>query len=255
MNNSLITLDCEDIETTLISLENIYKIKRGDIKFFLINLNLDEYYKTDNRLPPGDIVTLTLFEKNFGLLKNKIDYVYWFHLTRTFKKNTFPEGIKPLGDVLDDIWNLVLNIFKDSKYYKNILELKNAHVIDFQYDMKTKDSLHWGPFAILIKEIAFKAKEAGNHDYLKTPEIIKDICNGYYEKYKETIYDEVTNSLFPCIVKFKSSKRTGRDCIEAAMYYLYCKFHNEDLSRNSNTCFDAENSVIPPENILKIEFL
>ena len=178
MNNRPIIRDCEDIKTTLISLENIYEINKEEIISFLTNLNLDKYYETNDLLPTGDIVTLDLFEKRFGLPKNKIDFVCWFHLTRTLQQNTFmEEGIKPLGFILDDIWNLFLNIFKNSKHYANLLELKKSHVINSHYDMKTKDSFHWGPYAMLIKEAAFRWKEIGNHDYLRLPEVVLDICN------------------------------------------------------------------------------
>ena len=50
MNNRPIILDCEDIKTTLISLENIYEINKEEIISFLTNLNLDKYYETNDLL-------------------------------------------------------------------------------------------------------------------------------------------------------------------------------------------------------------
>jgi len=42
------------------------------------------------------------------------------------------------------------------------------------YSMKANDAMHWGPYALLTKDHAFKPEEIGNLDYF-------DIC--FTEKY------------------------------------------------------------------------
>ena len=39
-----------------------------------------------------------------------------------------------------------------------------------------RENCHYGPYAMLVREIAFNSQVVGNHDYLKIPEIIEDMC-------------------------------------------------------------------------------
>lgn len=43
--------------------------------------------------------------------------------------------------------------------------------------MKLASKQLWGPYAMLVREVAALSKEVGNHDYLDAPEIIEDICH------------------------------------------------------------------------------
>jgi len=53
--------------------------------------------------------------------------------------------------------------------------------VSFQYNLKTSSSIHWGPYAMLVKEIGFN--DVGNHDYLRVPEIVEDICLSFQQQY------------------------------------------------------------------------
>lgn len=66
---------------------------------------------------------------------------------------------------------------------------------------------------MLVRESAFNASEMRNHDYLKLPEIIEDVCWGYQERFKESIQDEIMEALRPCIVKFEDRSGTRTDVI------------------------------------------
>ena len=90
---------------------------------------------------------------------------------------------------------------------------------------------------------------------IRIPEIIEDICNGYENTFGVSIIDVMQNSLKPKIVKFISNKKTGVSCIEAALYYAYATYNQQNLSLNANTCFDGANSAIPYNEILNIEII
>lgn len=255
INSSLVILDCESIKSTYDSISKIYSIKKNKIEKLLQELDLNEHYqKYDPPHPPNGAI-LRLFEKKFHEPQKTLDYVCWFHITRTFKNNKYKNGLLPLNKSLDIIWEGLFNRFQSTKYLERLKSLRISGIDDYQYQLKINNiKLLGGPYAILIKEIAFRNIHLGNQ-YLDFAEIIEDICNGYQKKYNECIKKIVKKSLVPCIVKFKSSKRVGKGCISPALYYLYKICHNEELSIYSNTCFDGEDKSIPIEDIIKIEYL
>ena len=218
-------------------------------------VDLDEHYARLNPPRMADQEITRLFEQSFGRTAAALDRVFWFHLTRARQGCDFSEGILPLDEALEEIWQTVLTVFSDTCHNSRLRLLKEKGVPNFHYVTKVGQPLHLlgGPYAMLVRETAFKSQEMGNHDYLWLPEIMRDICNGYREAYGESLHEHLRAALTPYIVKFWSRKRLHKDCIESAMYYLYLTAHEQELSMDANTCFDGENSRIPPEQIVKIE--
>ena len=68
--------------------------------------------------------------------------------------------------------------------------------------MKVRNPFHWGPYAMLVKEIAFVTDEVRNHDYLDAPEIVEDICFTFSDKYNFDLLRIFKSNTYPCIVKF-----------------------------------------------------
>jgi hypothetical protein len=128
-------------------------------------------------------------------------------------------------------------------------------VSNYHYKLKTPDPFHWGPFAMLVRDVAFVPERLANHDYLRLPEIIEDICNGYRAKYSISIHKEVIGALVPCIVKFVVRGNRGVVGIAPAIYYVYRSMRREPLSDYANTCFDGCGKVIPRADILRIEYI
>lgn len=109
---------------------------------------------------------------------------------------------------------------------------------------------------MLVKESAFRSAEMGNHDYLRMPEIVEDICNGYEHQTGECILEDVSSVLTPCIVKFEvESDRDDEHLNRVLLYYCWSKCRNEEMCDLSNTCFDGQGRVIPRSAILKVEFV
>lgn len=122
------------------------------------------------------------------------------------------------------------------------------------YQLKVPDTFHWGPFAMLVKDVAFESHRIWNHDYLNLPEIVEDICNCYLNKFGTYIHSDIEKALVPCIIKFRAS--ADRDIgIKPAIYYIYKYIKEEPLSQGVNACFDAKGKVIPPKDIIKVEYI
>ena len=118
--------------------------------------------------------------------------------------------------------------------------------------MKVSNSLHWGPYALLTRDHAFKSKEIGNHDYLGGPEIVEDICFCFAEKHGFDLLAAFLKRTKACIVKFFDGPRDG--CVDTAVYHLYKAHWGHHCSMQCNTCYDGKGIPVSPARIMKVEF-
>jgi hypothetical protein len=236
------TLDCESFESALKSVAKIYRTTASDILTFLSSLNLAHYPE----LQP-------IFESRFGPAQ-PLDSVCWFHLTSVPPGTKFSEGILPLDRALDRIWTALTSILDVEKKLR-LEQLRKEGVPNEMYAMKTEGRDHFGPHAMLVREIAFHADRIGNHDYLELPEIVEHICYGYERLFGDNIREEVAKGLQKCIVKVELPADSPDDSIEEALLYCWCKVQNQELSLASNACFDGKGAPIAPDAIRKVEFI
>jgi hypothetical protein len=249
----VITLDCESRDSALTSLSAIYGVSIKEVEQFLQETNLEKHYAEVNPPRPGSRELLLLFKREFACSSASIDRVFWFYLTRAKAGSDFAiSGILPLTQAIGCVWETILAVFKGTQQEQNLRKLKDNGVPDDQYNYKVGQPQHAGPYAMLVRDSASRAQEMSNHDYLQLPEIMEDICNGYFRKYGEMIDGELRQALTPYIVKFWSNQ-TGEYLVESALFYLYCIAHAQPLSIDANHCFDGQNSPIPREQIVKIE--
>jgi hypothetical protein len=177
-----LVLDCQSPESTLQSVAAIFNCPPAFLRAFLANPEIGEYYETNfESLPDFREYLYLVVEKHFGGARC-LDAVCWFHTTRVAPGTSFSEGVLPLGAVLPRLKETLVELVGDVEMRKVLkAKLDADSVADHHYQNKTTDELHWGPYAILVKEVAFCANELSQHDYLGIPEIIEDICNGLEE--------------------------------------------------------------------------
>ena len=249
----MIVLDCESRESALESVSAIYGIPTNLLDKFLRDFDMDAHYA--NNAPPryGDQELRLVFESSLGCTPAPIDRVFWFHLTRARPGSDFANGIQPLSVALDHVWQTIVEVFRTTVHEVRLMEMHRNGVPSDLYQMKVKKSTLGGPYAMLVRAVAMCPREIGNHDYLRLPEIMGDICNGYQDIYGESLHDALTQALTPIIVKFWSAEKLSVSCIESAMYYLYLTAHNRRLDSNANTCFDGKNQAVPSEQIVRVD--
>jgi hypothetical protein len=249
-------LDCESVKSTYTSLESILGVGRERMEVALENLDIEQFYAENpdcpleyDRLLVSRIIDGTVSLPSF-------DQVCWFHITRTTPGNSFEQGILPLRHVIDHIWDFLYTLVDDvlseeewSAFRQNVGAGHYAHL----YRMKLGGRHLWGPYALLIRDIAFQPEEVGNHDYLDVPEIVEDICICFSERYDIDLLDAYRERTKPCIVKFVDSETTDEHLL-TALYYLYTVHRGDPLSMACNTCFDGGGSPIPKERILGVEY-
>lgn len=246
-------LNCESGASTLDSLSNGFSCTEEALRAALLAIDLDHIYQKhwqEIDIPSKEYLYNYVAEK-FGNHRS-LASVCWFHLTRTTEDNEFENGILPLGESLEFVWEMVLCIAKDKQVRNNLALMKRSGVSDYHYKTKSRDVLHWGPYGILVRDVAHHSRELSQHDYLGMPEIVEDICNGYQKQFGTSILGLYEEALIPKIVKFKSSNRLDAGCLEAAIYFAYRYIRGLPPCRGAVTCFDGNGASIPPENILSV---
>ena len=256
----ILILDCESVDTTALSLERIIGIAGSEITRKIGNLDLEKHYENhpDEELSAPDLV----FQQVVGRPPSKFRYdeTRWFHLTRSLSTEAYSSGIKPLGTMTDFLWNQLFLLVsdwlapKEWEHFREDVETTLTSHHARLYRLKTSDSFHWGPYAMLVREAAFRAVEMGNHDYLRAPEIVEDICICFQERFKFNLLDLFTFRAQPLIVKFGSSLIKPY-YLATAMYYLYTVYHGNQLSIHTNTCYDGKNTVVAPNDIVYCELI
>jgi len=247
------TLDCETGKSTITSLSNGFSCSEEKLIITLQSIDIEDIYEKQWMQidVPSEQYLYNYILENIGP-HDELSNVYWFHLTRTTKDNMFHDGILPLGESLSIIWDTILGVTENNIIHANLLTMKNNGVQDDLYNLKVPDSFHWGPYAILVQDVAYYANQLGQHDYLAMPEIIEDICNGYEKQFGTSIYQLYEEHLIPKSIKFKSSKYLDVGCIEAAIYHAYTTVKNKPVSGGSISCFDAKGKNIPATDIVSV---
>ena len=252
-------LDCETYESSIWCLADTYAISVPDVEAFLSALDIEEEYRTKNISVRGDEYLAKRCQAEFGEPVRSWGRVCWFHLTRVPLNTNFDEGILPLGLALDKVWAAVISAQDDAGTKARLQKMRNTGVPDRQYNLKVPASFLHGPYAMLVREVAFHSGAIGNHDYLAIPEIVEDICNGFKAETGKSIFERLENFLKPCIVKFEDCDGSDRPddphLRKALLYYCWSKRRNEELCYLANTCFDARGEVIPRSAIRNIQFL
>jgi len=251
-------LDCETSTSTYNSLENITGVSCKKIENFLSKLNIENIYAMDR--------TNFILEQ-FKLKYNpslEYDLTYWFHLTRTLNSNEFAEGLLPLNEAIDGIWDFLFTLtngevtIDEWNIYRSNLE-NHKYGADiasnqaFHYNNKINNNLHWGPYGFLIEDQILKDSNISDH-YFTHPEIIMHICYPFKKLYRYDLLDAFIKNTLPCIVKFQSNN-TDSIYIGDALHYLSNLIHKKEMDFHSNNTFDNHGKKISSEDIIRIKLL
>jgi hypothetical protein len=260
-------LDCETVDSTYKSIENILGISENEIKSVFDEMTSERVEEFREE-----------FCSKIEPIPYSIDYVCWFHITRIENGVDFSDGILPLHLAIEHIWAFLYSLAKNDFTKKDWIDFKdkmnscqpiwgtqeNSRTLstienflcrDFHahYYNKTTQRVQGGPWAIHIREIAFIQNSTVIGNFLEIPEIVDDICRVFDIIYQYDLKERYINSTKSCIVKF-TSKNNCESCLGLALYYLYCKCKSIDLTEYCVLNSKGE-LIIPKLDILKIEWL
>jgi hypothetical protein len=246
------TLDCESIDSTYASMEEILLIERPVLEETLGNFDLDEACRRAGG-KPGSQVLLDAVMKRARATGPTFDRTCWFHLTRSHPRNSFSKGILPLRDALPYLWGFLLMLlpedFPFSKWYDFAENPPSG-----AYHRKLKDPACWGPFALLPREAGLPSWGFDARDPLGAPKIVEDICSAFQEGHDFDLLRAYRQNTRPCIVRFIDDTPSPGH-LGIALQYLYGVVKGEQVPGGCKVDFDAEGRRVPAEHIQKVEFL
>ena len=250
-------LDCETRRSTEASLLDMFGCSSPDLQRFLADSSHEAYFEEHwKSLPEYDQFLYERARKALGEPRLPTE-LCWFHCTRVPADTTFEAGILPLGQVLPLLKDTLLGSLEDSGAK---LEVERAFAREGGFDMhfgaKLTHSLHWGPYAIFVREVASHANALGQHDYLAMPEIIEDLCEDVRLASGFNVLPVFQERWRPAIVKFVAPAGDSAECaVRVALRYLQSCIREDAPGHGAVWCFDGENTVVPPGQVLKVDFV
>ena len=245
-------IDCESKISALETVSQAFGCAPLELTDALKSINIHKIYEENGRdimVPPEDYL-FSYIEKLLGS-PSVVTSVCWFHTTRTTQCNIYSRGILPLGAVLDDIWNVLIENSPSTEIRDSLSRLKDKGSSSFQYNLKVSDQIHWGPYGILVRDVAFHTQTLGQHDYLGMPEIIEDLLQGCPDTEIDLLL-HYSDILVPKIVKFRSTQGVDYALGTALCYAHDCAWGLTPQGW-SVTCFDGENECVPHSEIIEVE--
>lgn len=251
----MLTLDCSTRAKTLQSLAAGFHCTVAQLQTVLLSLNLENIYETDRTIMVDAGEYLYTYVCSHLDMPKVFSSAYGFHGTRTIKGNTFSDGLLTLGQSKKPVMEMMVSLAPSPKI-GNRLQAWNFHdsVPDTLFQERTQNTIHWGPYGHLIREVHFFAQELGQHDYVRLPELVEDVCNAYQEEYSQDLTAHYLQVLQPCIVWFLAEIVDEQRALEAALGYAYTSVRGESPDFMSVYGIDFEGISVPRDRIICVEF-
>jgi hypothetical protein len=129
--------------------------------------------------------------------------ICWFHGTRVPPGTTFHEGIFPLGQRVASLEKAILATLDNDQHQEQVRRaFARKGGCAYHFREKITNSVHWGPYAILVRDVAFHAESCSQHDYLGMPEIIDDLCEEIRKASELDLLPIFQERWRPAMVKF-----------------------------------------------------
>ncbi len=249
-------LDCESEESATASLLCAFGCARGELQHFLHDrAHLECYEANSEALIDFDQF---LFQRACATLgtPRPPSEVCWFHCSRIPIGTTFKEGILPLGNRLAELMASLLAMVDEAETRRCIQEaFSRQNGMDGNFGVKVSDALEWGPFGILVRDAAFHARALGQVDYLAMPEIVVDLCDDLKER-GPALLRRLRERWQPAIVKFKApSDSLAASYLTTGLCYLRSCVLQGKPGTASVMGFNGMNVAVPPDNILRVDYL
>ncbi|EMR9906127.1 hypothetical protein [Escherichia coli] len=249
-------LDCSTRSQALLSLSSGFGCSVMELKKVLLSLDLEQIYETDHSIMIDSRQYLREYVCRELGIPGEFTTAYWFHGTRTSADNTFENGLLALNQTESLVMDMLVNLAPDAEV-KEKLQAWNFHagVPDHLFRTRTRDKMHWGPYGHLVREVHLHARKLWQHDYVRLPELVEDVCNAYKKKYGQDLTGHYLEVLKPCIVCFRAGIDYEKGALEAALSYAYTSVR--ELPPDSGAVFgiDRHGKSVSVDEIVNVEFI
>ncbi|EJT9122825.1 hypothetical protein N3883_004373 [Escherichia coli] len=252
----MLILDCSSRSQALNTLSAGFGCPPEKLKKVLLSLDLKHIYETDQSI----MVDANQYLKDYVSAElgepGPFSRAFWFHGTRTFAGNTFPRGLLALNHSKSLAAKMLVDLAPDELVRKRLRQwFETGDVPDALFQLRTGDSMHWGPYGHLVRELHFHARENGLHDYLHLPELVEDVCNAYLKQYGHDLTAYYLKVLHPCIIWFEADISYEKGAIETALAYAYTSVRALPPDCHATIGIDCKGKSVSRSSIAKIEFL
>lgn len=256
--NSPLRLDCETRQSAEASVLAAFGCPSAALDAFLAYPSHLEYFEAHWETIPVDFDRF-LFQRACETLGKPTlpEELCWFHGTRVPAGTTFEEGILPLGAVVPSLQARLLAELDDPAAKEAVRRaFDNKGGNSFHFGNKLSHDVHGGPYAILVREVADHANALGQHDYLRMPEIVEDLCDEIQAGCGLNVLPIFEARWKPALVKFVApAGDSGEFALAVALRYLRAVKLEGKPDQGAVWCFDGENQAVPRERVLKVEFV
>jgi hypothetical protein len=256
--NNPLRLDCETRQSAEASVLAAFGCTQSALRAFLGDPSHLAHYEANWQTIPVDFDRF-LYQRACETLGSPTlpTEFCWFHGTRVPLGTTFEEGILPLGLVVPSLQARLVAELEDPAAraaVERAFATKGGN--SFHFGEKLSHEVHSGPYAILVREVADYANELSQHDYLRMPEIIEDLCDEVRAECGLDLLPVYEERWQPVLVKFVAPAGDSGDyALGVALRYLRAMELEGKPDRGAVWCFDGENEAVPPERILSVEFV
>lgn len=254
----LLRLDCASRATTEAGLSAVFSCTVEQLRSFVADPAREAFFEANwSKLPAFEDWLYAQACEQFGPPTLPTE-LCWFHGTRVPAGTTFAEGIFPLGQGIGRLREAILSTLDDEAAQAAVrVAFDRQHGKSMHFRNKVDHDIHWGPFAILVREVADHASAIGQHDYLAMPEIIDDLCEEVRISDGLDIRAAFEQRWVPAMVKFWApcEDSSARYAVATALCYLReCALRGRS-HMGAVWCFDGENVPVAPERIVGIEWV
>lgn len=254
---TILRLDCDTRESAEGSVSQAFGCSQSALRAFLADPSHLEHFEANYRtLPDFDSFLFQRATSALGTPTLPQEFC-WFHCTRVPLGTTFEEGILPLGAVVQGLQTR-LTAELDDPAAKDAVQRAFASKggNSFHFGNKLSSPVHGGPYAILVREVAAYAKELWQHDYLRMPEIIEDLCNEVQAGSGLDLLPIFEERWRPAIVKFVApAGDSGEFALAIALRYIRALELGGKPDMGAVWCFDGKTQAISSAQILGVEFV
>lgn len=256
--NSRLRLDCESHQSAEASVLQAFGCTRSALQAFLEDPSHSEYFEANWQTIPVDFDRFLMQRAiaTLGVPTLPTEFC-WFHGTRVPAGTTFEEGILPLGQVVPSLLARLVAELSDPAAQEAVRRaFANKGGSSFHFGEKLSHEVHGGPYAILVREVADYANELGQHDYLRMPEIVEDLCDEVQAECGLDLLPVYEERWRPAMVKFVApAGRSGEYALGVALRYLRALELEGKPDSGAVWCFDGANQAVAPAQILKVDFI
>jgi hypothetical protein len=245
-------LDCETLSQAETSLAAILRATRSELRHRINRIQQTDFkINTDthnDRLLP--MLRAVAGRKVTDMDEGR---TCWFHATRASDLTSFRDGIWPLPQNFDRIWEWLHTLVPDcltaDGWEKFRRETEEGNYGGHMPDVIRCWKANLGPYAFLYGASALNPRDTSNYDYFGASELVDFIAPCFERKFKVSLLERYRAATRPALIKFTTSGIKAVD-LGAAVDCVLHQSKGWSLC-NVDPCFSADGQAINSSQMVK----